>query len=166
MREDSLNKAARCEAMGDYQGACDALVNSSNTNVDAIRSLKKRLSTQASLRKDERGAEAQSVCMKLDEVIDKCESENTLVASNETQPWTDLAIDRPESPTCLTSPFCSIENAEAKAMGSTQKLVTFKANKEQKEQLGSELVATPVRRSCRKVSTSSNRFVAFKVSSL
>ena len=152
MREDALNTAARCEAMGDYQGACDALVGdmeksaaSGKKNLDAIRSLKKRLDKQATLRKDGRGAEAKNVCMKLEEVLEgetKPTTTTTLPAADPASP--DLLMKVPAFP----NEVC----AEPAPLGSTQKMTAVKANKEQQDQLGSDLVATPVRRSCRKAS--------------
>ena len=172
MREDALNKAARCEAMGDYQGACDALVSnlekstaSGKKNLDAIRSLKKRLNKQALLRKDSRGVEAKNVCMKLEEVLEgetKLNESNVSLApaaTNTTSMELEAALtEDPASPTLLMKvpAFPNELCAEPKPLGSTQKMTAVKANKEQKDQLGSDLVATPVRRSCRKAARSSN----------
>lgn len=143
MRAQSLNKAAKCEAMGDYKGACDALVEEGNKpeNVVALRSLKKRLGVQASLRKDRRGREAGEVCAKLDEVLKTFEESGPQVYSeapkNLMEAFEGSAAD-------LGSP------ASPEVLGSTQKLATFKASKAQQDALGSGVVTTPVRRSCRK----------------
>jgi hypothetical protein len=106
------------------------------------------LDKQALLRKDSRGAEAKNVCTKLEEVLEgetKLTTTTTLPTADPASP--DLLMKVPAFPNELC--------AEPLPLGSTQKMTAVKANKTQQDQLGSELVATPVRRSCRKASKTS-----------
>ena len=147
MRTDELNKAARCEALGDYEGACDALVSSKNTS--AMKSLKKRLSVQAQLRKDTRGVEANKVALKLEQILNNVEREQGEEAA--------AALGKEiGSPTEKTAAFGNLEATPSESLlGSAKKLAAVKASRIQQEELGCDLVTTPVRRSCRKVTNAS-----------
>ncbi|UPR01900.1 SAP domain-containing protein [Chloropicon primus] len=137
MRAQAMNKAARAEAYGDFKGACDALMEegSKPENVEALRSLKKRLSVQASLRKDSKGREAEEVCTKLDEVLQTFEGEKA---------------QEEKATKNLMDAFEKEPAGSPATLGSTKQFAAVKASKQQQEELGSSLVATPVRRSCRK----------------
>ena len=157
MRAQALNKAARCESMGDYKGASDALFeegenSAKGVNVDAVRSLKKRLSVQASLRKGRKGKQLEAICTKLDDALKKEEEANA--AKNlfgATKALNFANLDDAEG-TVAPNPMDSSPQSPPsdQVLGSTQKLAAIKATKQQQEELGAAVVSTPVRRSCRK----------------
>ena len=166
-----VDRAARAEAMGDFQEAkralCDNAAGSAADRVGAISALRNRLAKQAALRGGQtpKGREAGEVVRQLDQVLDD-------MAHNE-----DGATDaspEPESPPIFRKSFRAAvlgwktphpanrappTCGRGHAMGSAQTFAVVRASRTQQELLGTTKVATPVRRSCRKRTPAQSRCV-------